>query len=137
MLQILQKMYTIIFISYSALLDRQQSTLSNRSEKQASIRRKSIPVPPRKASMSFPDPLFDPDSDSESEEPPSRLTPTQLILSRLAIFLLMLSILIAGILCRVFIPPPNSGAELIDRNSTSTVMATTASSGSVAVSLQP
>ena len=112
------------FASYSGFLDRQQSTLSNNSEKQASIRRKSIPVPPRKASVSFPDPLFDPDSDSESEEPPSKQTRTQLILSRVAIFLFTLSILIAGILCRVFIPPPNNGEELIDRNFTTAVMVT-------------
>ena len=110
------------FLFVKALLDRQQSTVSNKSERKVSIRRTSVPVPPRKASISFPDPLFDPEL---PEEPPSTLTRTQLIWSRIAILLVMVSILIVGILCRLFFPP--SHAESSITNSTTTVTPMTSS----------
>ena len=135
MLSVVYSMILILFeitllfsILLPGLLDRQQSTASTKSikyERQHSIRRTSIPVPPRKASVSFPDPLFDRAENSrEFEGSASTLTRTQLLLSRVAILIFMLCVLAAGILCRLFIPVPNEGQEWIGTNYTTTTAQT-------------
>ena len=98
-----------MIIHLSALLDNQFNNDFNESNRQRSS---SAPIPPRKTSFMYPNPDVETKIIEKSlNDDFSDISWNQLLFRRFLVLLLMLSIFIVGLFCRLLVPIPDYLSE--------------------------